>query len=117
MTEKQIADLEQEARAQRNSDREWEPRLRLWKSWLAGKVNRAQAEAALVEVTDTRAVPSIWKVVATGHALDQRRAVQLFGQIECASASRGLALLAVSGLSAEVRRAAIETPRRACAAP
>jgi len=111
LTKEQIADLEQEAKAQRKSDREWEPRLRMWKSWLAGKVKRGEAEAALVEVTDTRAVRSIWKVFATGHALDQRHAVQLFGQVGCAAASRGLALLAVSGESAEVRRAAIETLR------
>ena len=43
---------------------------------------------------------------------DQQQAVQLLGQIQCAAASRGLALLAVSGESAEVRRTSMETLRR-----
>src|SRR5262245_25942199 len=100
-----------EARTQKKWVHEWEPRLRKWKPWLATKGYRAQAESALVALTDPQAVPAIWKVFATGKAADQRRAVQLLGQIECAAASRGLALLAVSGESGEVRRAATETLR------
>jgi hypothetical protein len=101
-----------EARAQKQWVHDWEPRLRKWKSWLATKGFRGEAETALNGVTDPRAVPAIWKVFATSKAPpDQRRAVQLLGQIECAASSRGLALLAVSGESAEVRRAAAETLR------
>ena len=104
----QIESQKEEARTQKKWVREWEPRLRKWNSWLATHGYRGEAESALVGVTDPRAVTAIWKVFATGKAADQRRAVQLLGQIECAAASRGLA---VSGESAEVRRAATETLR------
>jgi hypothetical protein len=107
----QVEAQRREARTQKKWVHEWEPRLRKWKSWLATKGYKAQAESALVALTDPQAVPAIWKVFATGKAADQRRAVQLLGQIDCAAASRGLALLAVSGESAEVRRAATETLR------
>ncbi len=100
-----------EARTQKKWIREWEPRLRRWKSWLGTKGYRERAETALAGLTDPRAVPAIWKVFASGKAPDQRRAVLLLGQIQCAAASRGLALLAVSSESAEVRRAATETLR------
>jgi hypothetical protein len=111
MTESQIAAHEHEARAQRRADRQWEPRLRRWKSWLAVKAKEGEAEAALAGVTDPRAVPSVRRVFATGRVHDQRQAVQLLGHIPGAAASRELAILAVSGESAEVRRTAIETVR------
>jgi hypothetical protein len=107
----QVEAQKKEARTQRKWVHEWEPRLRKWKSWLTTKGLKDEAETALVGVNDPRAVPAIWKVYAAGKAVDQRRAVQLLGQIESAEASRGLALLAVSGGSAEVRRAATETLR------
>ena len=107
----QVEAQKKEARAQKKSVHEWEPRLRKWKSWLSTKGLKDEAETALVGVNDARAVPAIWKVFAAGKSVDQRRAVQLLGQIESAEASRGLALLAVSGESSEVRRAATETLR------
>ena len=100
-----------EARTQKRWVHDWEPRLRRWKSWLMTKGYRERAETALAGVTDPQAVPAIWKVYAAGKAADQRRAVQLLGQIPSASASRGLALLAVSSESAEVRRTAAQTLR------
>ncbi len=111
MTRDQISNLEQEEQAQRKADREWEPRLRMWKFRLAARANRADLEVAIPDVTDARAVRSIWKVFATGSADDERYAVRLLGQIEGPAPSRALALLAVSGASPEVRRAAIETLR------
>jgi hypothetical protein len=100
-----------EAEAQKEWVHEWEPRLRKWKSWLKTKGYRKGAEAALAGGTDPRAAPAVWKVFGISKATDQRRAVQLLGQIPSAAASRALALLAVSAESAEVRRTAAETLR------
>jgi hypothetical protein len=103
--------LAKETRTQRKWLEEWESRLRRWKSWLAMKGFKAEAETALATVTDPRAVPAIWKVFASGKSAVERRAVQLLGQIPSASASRGLALLAVSAEDPAARRAAVETLR------
>jgi hypothetical protein len=51
----------------------------------------------------------IWAVFAVGGEADQRVAAQLLGQVDSPSASRGLAMLAVSSRSAEVRRVAAST--------
>ena len=111
MTKEWIASEAKEAKAQNRADRKWEPLIRGWKSWLAGEVKHRDAESALAAVTDPRAVASIWRVFATGRARDQQQAVQLLGQIQCAAASRALALLTVSGKSSEVRRVSMEILR------
>ena len=74
-----------------------------------GRPNRAEAEAALAEITDPRAVPAILHAFGKGRVSDQLRAVQLLGQVDSPSASRSLAGLAVLSKSSEVRRAAVET--------
>jgi hypothetical protein len=107
----QVQAEKREIREQRKWVQQWEPRLRKWRSWLAIKASRPEAESILAEVSDPQAVPAIWKVFASGSASDRKRAVQLLGQIRCAAASRSLALLAVSDESAEVRRTATETLR------
>ena len=77
------------------------------------KTRHADAEAAMAEVHDPRAVPSIWKVFATGGPDDQERAVRLLCQIDAPTASRALASLAVLGASDEVRhQAAVALLRR-----
>jgi hypothetical protein len=53
-----------------------------------------------------------WAVFAAGGEANQLVAVQSFGQIDAAAASRALALLAVASPSAEVRRRATETHAR-----
>ncbi len=63
-------------------------------------------------MTDPRAVPSIWKVFATGNAGDQERAIDILGGIEGERASAALAGLALFGKSDLVRRAAVETLTR-----
>ena len=87
-----------ESERQQHADRTWKPKLEKWRSWLAdaSPTRRAAAEAALREVTDPRAVPSVWSVFAPGNASHQKQAVQLFAQIDAPAASRALALLAVS---------------------
>jgi hypothetical protein len=100
-----------EANAQREADRKWKRLLQQWKTWLAEDASRAKAEQRLAEVSDPRAVPAICSVFAAGRAGDQKLAVQLLGQVQSLASSRRLALLAVSGICPEVRRAAMETLR------
>ena len=95
-----------EAEPQKQADRHWKPLLEKWRAMLANKdpAKRDEAEEALAEVTDPRAVPMVWAVFATGDEARQRVAVQVLGQIDAAAASRALAMLAVFSQSAEVRR-------------
>ncbi len=92
-----------EVERQRKADARWRPLFEKWNGWLTRKSKRDEAQTALAQVRDPRAVPSIWKVFATGGPADQERAVRLFSQIDAASASRALASLAVSGLTEGVR--------------
>jgi hypothetical protein len=112
MTDDQIAAEKKEADSQKKADREWEAKLIRWKAALASKAKRGEAEKALAGVNDPRAVPSVWKVFATGRKPDQSRAVLLLGQIPAQTAAPALALLAVYGRTETVRRDAIETLRR-----
>jgi hypothetical protein len=112
MTPAQIAGRVAEAEAQASADRRWRPLLARWTDWLDEPARRPEAEEELARVEDPRAVPSIWRVLARGGPARQRLAVQLLGQIEGASASRALAVLALAGQSAAVRTPAIETLAR-----
>lgn len=114
ITDTQLAAEKAEVQAQKEADRKWRPLLAKWRSWLKDKNQnkRTDAEQALAEVTDPRAVPSVWAVFARGDAAAQKLAVQLLGQIDSAGASRALATLAVFSDSVEVRRTATETLRR-----
>jgi len=115
VSDAQLAAQKEDANLQRRADRQWRGVLERHREALEGKnANRREAaEAALAAVSDPRAVPSVWAVFAAKpDAARQTVAVQLLGQIDAASASRSLALLAVSGRTAEVRRAAAETLTR-----
>ncbi|MEO6808284.1 MAG: polymorphic toxin-type HINT domain-containing protein, partial [Isosphaeraceae bacterium] len=111
MTDDQVAAEKADRKAQAKADAHWRPLLQTWKGMLSNSKTRAEAEAALAGVTDTRAVPSVGKVFARGDLVDQRVAVQLFGQIDSRPSSRALAHLAVYSPSAEVRRIASESLR------
>ena len=108
-TDTQLAAEKAEADAQKTADRKWKSTLEKYKAMLDQPSRRAEAEAALAEITDPRAVPMIAHAFVTGRAADQLRAVQLLGQVESPSASRVLAAMAVFSKSAEARRAAVET--------
>jgi hypothetical protein len=95
-----------ESEAQRRADAKWRPLLQKWNSWIDRKTKRAEAEAALVEVHDPRAVPSIWKVFIAGRAPEQERGVRVLSQIDAPSASQALGSLAVLGATDEVRHLA-----------
>jgi hypothetical protein len=109
MTDAQIAEAKADAEAQAKADIHWRAKLDRWRLWLVRGSKRSEAEAALAEVLDPRAVPSIMRVFGTS---DPARAAQLLGQIDAPRASRALALLAVTSESLEVRRAASEILRQ-----
>jgi hypothetical protein len=109
MTPEQIDEEEAEVVARRKADAYWSKRLESIKRMLAIRGRRADAERALVEVTDPRAARAVWTYFARGGEADQGRAVQLFGQIDAPEASLDLAALAVSSPAPEVRRKATET--------
>jgi hypothetical protein len=106
-----IAAEKAEAEAQKQADKKWKPLLEKYRDALKGKnvAKRLEAEKALDDLTDPRAVRQVWAAFATAGVSGQATAVRVLGQIDAAPASRSLALLAVFGDSAEVRRAATET--------
>ncbi len=112
VTDAQLAAEKAEVAAQKQADKTWRPLLDRYKSMLDRPADRDEAEAALAEVTDPRAVPAILHAFGKGRVVDQLRAVQLLGQVDSPSASRALAGLAVLSKSAEIRRIAVETLRR-----
>jgi hypothetical protein len=101
-----------EAAARTAADRKWKPILDNYRLMLASnsKSRRDEAEAALLEITDPRAIPSIGRVFASVEP-QQPRAVRLLGQIDAPQATRALAFLAVYARSSQARRAATETLR------
>ena len=112
MRPEQIAAETSALEAQRKADRHWKPLLSRWKWALKEDSRRAWAEAKLAGVTDPRVVPAIWEAFAGGGPDDQGRAARLLAQVDGSSATRALALLAVFGDSAEIRRVATETLAR-----
>ncbi len=107
MSRDQIAALEQEADAQRQADKHWEPLLRKWKGWLGEKARRAEAEELLATVVELAAVHSIKTVFASGPTDQQLVEVSMLGRIDSPAASKELARLAVFHDSEPVRRAAM----------
>ncbi len=110
--EEQVAAAKVVAESRRQADKRWRPLLTSWRASLGKPERSAEAEVQLNGLTDPDAVPSIWRVFATGKEADQRRAVQLLGQVQSPEASQALAFLAVASPSADVRRLATETLRR-----
>ncbi len=113
VTETELAAEKAEAEAQTHADKKWRPLLVKYRGWLSGKDarKRAEAAAALGGISDPRAMPSVWAVLVQNspyHGI----AVQVMGQIDTATSSRALAIMAVMNDDAEVRRAANEILRR-----
>jgi tetratricopeptide (TPR) repeat protein len=102
-----------EAQEQQKANRHWKPVLEKLRSNLKSKdkTKREEAEQALARITDRRAVPMVWATIGMGDSAQQKVAVQVLGQIDDASASRALVMLAVFGGSADVRRRATESLR------
>ena len=102
-----------EAQQQQQANNHWRPILEKLRNGLRSKdaSRRAEAEKALAQITDRRAVPMVWATFGRGEPALQQVAVQVLGQIDDPSASRALVMLAVFGGSANVRRKAVETLR------
>ncbi len=111
-TPAQLAAERAESDAQRKADTRWRPLFTKWKGWLGLKAKRAEAETAMAEVNDPRAVPAIWDTFAKGSPADQQRAIDLLGHIDGERPSRALAGLAIHGKTDLVRRSAVETLSR-----
>ena len=112
ITDEQGAAEKAEAEAQRKAEKHWKALLSRSRSGLEDELRRKAATETLEGVTDPRAVSSIWATFAAGRAAQQKIAVQVLGQIESTGSTQALAILAIAGKSAEVRRLAVETLRR-----
>ncbi len=114
VSDDQLAAEKAEYAAQKAADKYWRPLVQKRYVALTGRIKskRDEAEAALDQISDPRAVPALWHVFANGDANAQAKAVEIFGRIEGVEASRALATLAVYSRSGEVRRAAVETLRQ-----
>lgn len=98
-----------EAALQKQADRRWAARLKALRSDLLGKdpERRRRAEAGLDEVTDPRAVPSIWAVFVTGGPALQKAGLRMLGRIDGPSASLAIAAMAIFDPWPEVRAEAL----------
>ena len=100
----QIAAAKAEIQAQQKANAQWRATFEKLVEALTSrdKTRRADAERALSEVTDPRAVPMIWVIFARrGGAA--KIALKLLGQIASPGSSRALGLLAVMSPSGTVR--------------
>ena len=95
-----------EAQQQQKANNHWKPILERLRNGLQSKdgSRRAEAEKALSQISDRRAVPMVWATFGRGDASLQKVAVQVLGQIDDPSASRSLVMLAVFSGSADVRQ-------------
>jgi hypothetical protein len=114
VTEAQVTAEKAEAEAQKAADKHWKPLLTKWRGWLGGKdeSKREEAERLFSNLSDVRAVPSIWIVFVAGEKPDHDSAVRLLGQIDSAGSSIALAYLATFDDSSEIRRKAREILKR-----
>jgi hypothetical protein len=109
----QVAAERAEDEAQKKADSQWEPTLSRWKKDLVfDNPQREAAVAALSEITDTRAVPSIHRVLARGNRAQQDVAVRMLGRIECRASSQALATMSLFDRWPEVRTVAIDELKR-----
>lgn len=108
MSDDQINDEAEQTKA----DRAWTKTLDHWHKYIHGGKHQIEAETALAEITDRRAVPAVYREFGVGSEADQAIAVQILGQIDDRKATKALASLAVYGASPQVRRIATETLRQ-----
>jgi len=108
VTPEQVADEAE----QKKADVAWIAKLRKLHGSIHGGPKQAAAEAAMAAIDDPRAAPAIYYVFGRRGPIDQLIAVQLLGQVGDPKASKGLAVLAVYGASAEVRARATQTLRQ-----
>jgi hypothetical protein len=106
MTEAQIADLEE----QKKAERIWLPRLKKIHKDIhgsSGAKKRDQAQAAFKAIRDEKAIPSLYREFGSTQS-DQILLIQALERIDKPLAARVLAMLAVYGRTPEARRRATE---------
>lgn len=89
----------------------WRARLKKLKDQLNDPRKRAEAEAALGAISDSRAVPAIWSSFVATRQPNHRIAVQLLGQIDSTDSSRALAMIVLLTNDEETHRRAAESLR------
>jgi tetratricopeptide (TPR) repeat protein len=113
LSEAQIAAEQAEAWAQKEADGRWGRRLRQWwKDWLADTGHRPEAEEALAQELEPRAVPTIRTLFDRGTAEQQLVAVRLYDRIDSPEATRELSRFATVDRHPEVRQCAVEALTR-----
>jgi hypothetical protein len=106
------ADEVAEDEAQKKADKVWAPRLKkIHKDIHSGGKRQDAAEEALIAIEEPRAVPAVFHEFGNSGPKDQLIAVRALGHIQSPLSSRLLAMLAVYGRTAEVRRQATESLR------
>jgi hypothetical protein len=110
----QLAAQKHEAEEQKQANRHWKPILEKHRESLLSKdaARRARADAALAQISEPRAVPAIWDVLASGDQRLQAKAVQVLGQIDGPAASKAIAAMAVFSPFPVARGLAIGTAAR-----
>jgi hypothetical protein len=106
-TDEQIADEAEQSKA----DKEWGLRLKKIHHDVHGGRKQLEALDAVAAITETRAVPAVFREFGAGGTRDQEIAIQVLGQIDAPLATKLLAVLAVYGKTPDVRRRATETLR------
>ena len=103
----QAAAEKQEAERQKQADKYWKPILAKLRDDLQSKdaTRRSRAEQELSQVSDPRAVPTIWVLYIPGSERSQLAAIEMLGQIDGPAASSTLAALAIFCQRPEVRTA------------
>ncbi len=101
----ELAAQKLEAERQKRADTLWKPRLEKLRDALTSPTEsrRLKAEKELYQITDPRAVASIWKVFGGGNEKTQLVAIELFSQIDGPGASYCILALAINSPSSEVR--------------
>jgi hypothetical protein len=112
LNSEQIAAEKLEIVEQSHADQFWRPRLVQWRGWLADPAKQADAVAALGEVRDPRAIPSVARIFG-GSATRELWAVRILGKIDSPVAAQRLADLAVFGLSPAIRESAVHRLQKA----
>ncbi len=103
-----------ELEAQVRANRFWKPRLEHLRAALGehNPAKKSMAVHALEQITDPRAVPMVWAVLARGSQADEQTAVQLLGQIDAPGAARALCLLSLFSPFPDIRGSAVAILRR-----
>jgi Pretoxin HINT domain len=112
VTDEQLAAEKTEIEAQRAADQKWKLLLTRTRARLRDRSQREEAEQALLEISDPRAVPAVVAAFVTNGVEGQGRAVEILGRIDSTASSRALATLAMAGGTSRIRIAAAETLRR-----